>query len=498
MQDTNIQESFFKAKNILDNLIYALSSPKWLHAEHGEVEQLINKDGYELMRLLLQGHLDERARQEPTHASIQHDNREHTHKRKDCLRQLNTIFGKVNVHRLGYSVGGKDSIFPQDAELNLSRDQYSDGLRHQVALTASEQSFDKSAESISRNTASKVPKRQLENITCQLSQDFDEFYTSRENQSIVGHQDNSRLLILTCDGKGIIMRQSDLRATTQKAAQSARHKKQTRLSRGEKRNRKRMATVASVYDIAPSVRSAASIMGIEHSHSQVPKPENKRVWASVEKPSSQVIEDMFAEALRRDPNQERQWVVLVDGQPMQLKQIRQIMKKRNITATIAMDFIHVLEYLWKAAYCFCDESSQDAEDWVLERALKVLAGKASQVAAGIRRSCTRRNLNSKERENADKCSDYLLMKKDYLRYDNCLTEGYPIATGVIEGACRYLVKDRMDITGARWSLKGAEAVLKLRAIVASNDFEEYFNFHKARELSRNYPFDKKTAYKIAA
>lgn len=169
-----------------------------------------------------------------------------------------------------------------------------------------------------------------------------------------------------------------------------------------------MATVASVYDIEPHVRSAGSIMGIEEQNSQTPKPHNKRVWASVEKSSVQVIEDMFAEALRRDPNQNRKWVVLVDGQPIQLKQIRGVMKKQKIRATIIMDFIHVLEYLWKAAYCFFDESTQEAEDWVMERALKILDGEASQVAAGIRRSCTKRNLCWTERRNADKCSDYLL------------------------------------------------------------------------------------------
>jgi hypothetical protein len=124
----------------------------------------------------------------------------------------------------------------------------------------------------------------------------------------------------------------------------------------------------------------------------------------------------------------------------------------------------------------------------MERDLKVLNGAASQVAAGIRRRRTKRNLSSTARENADK---YLLMKKAYLQYDKCLVGGDLIATGVIEGAGRYLIKDRMDITGARWGLEGAEAVLKLRAIVSSNDFEEYFNFHKKLEHSRKYPFYEK-------
>ena len=497
MQDTNldIHDPFFEAKDLLNGLIDVLCTQKWLQAEHGEVEQLIHKDGYEVMRLVLQGYLDERARQEPDFDSIRHGTCEYTHKRKNCLRQLNTIFGKVRACRRSYSDGGVDSIFPQDAQLNLSADQYSDGLRRQIAFTVSDQSFDKTSESISRNTATTVAKRQVENITRNLSQDFDAFYQSRQ----VENSDTSDLLVLTCDAKGVVMRQADLRPATQKAAKSNKHKKQTRLSRGEKRNRKRMATVASVYDIVPHSRSADSIIGSkEADNSQPPKPTNKRVWASVEKSPREIIEQMFVEARRRDPNQKREWAVLVDGQPTQLKRLHQVMKKQKIKTTIVLDFIHVLEYLWKAAYCFFDESSQETEDWVKERALKVLNGGASQVAAGIRRSSTKRNLNSKERKNADKCSDYLLKYKNYLRYDKYLAAGYPIATGVIEGACRYLIKDRMDITGARWGLQGAEAVIKLRAIITSNDFDKYFTFHKQKQRQKNYPLYEEIEYKMAA
>lgn len=496
MKDTNLNNTdpFFEAKSFLNDLIDVLCTQKWLQAEHGEVEQLIHKDGFEVMRLVLQGHLDERARQEPDFDSVRHGTCEHTHKRKDCSRQLNSIFGKVTEHRKSYSDGGVDSIFPQDAQLNLSNDQYSDGLRRQIAFAVSEQSFDKASESISRNTATTVAKRQVENITRDLSQDFDSFYESRQ----VEDRDSSDLLALTCDGKGVVMRQEDLRPATQKAAKSGKHKKQTRLSRGEKRNRKRMATVASVYDIAPHIRSADSIIGAKEEDTQPPKPGNKRLWASVEKSPREIIEQMFAEARQRDPNQKRQWAVLVDGQPTQLKLLHQVMKKQKIKATIVLDFIHVLEYLWKAAYCFFDESSQEAEDWVRKRALKVLNGEAAQVAAGIRRSSTKRNLNSKERKNADTCADYLLKYKNYLRYDHYLAAGYPIATGVIEGACRYLIKDRMDITGARWGLQGAEAVIKLRAIIASNDLEEYFSFHKRQQREKNYPFYERIAYKMVA
>ena len=97
----------------------------------------------------------------------------------------------------------------------------------------------------------------------------------------------------------------------------------------------------------------------------------------------------------------------------------------------------------------------------------------------MRRSATKRGLTGTRREPIDRCANYLLRLKDFLRYDEYLASGFPIATGVIEGACRYLVKDRMDITGARWTVAGAEAVLRLRALRASGDFDEYWAFHEA-------------------
>ena len=104
----------------------------------------------------------------------------------------------------------------------------------------------------------------------------------------------------------------------------------------------------------------------------------------------------------------------------------------------------------------------------------------------MRRSTTLRELSNKQRDAVDTCADYLLKRQSYLRYDVFLAHGFPIATGVIEGACRHLVKDRMDLTGARWRLKRAEAVLKLRSLRSSGDFEAYWHFHKQQELQRNH------------
>jgi len=151
---------------------------------------------------------------------------------------------------------------------------------------------------------------------------------------------------------------------------------------------------------------------------------------------------------------------------------------------IVVDIIHVIEYLWRAGRVFYPESGLELELWVQKRILEVLRGKSGLVAGGMRRSATWHKLDEETRKPVDACARYLLNNKKYLQYSQALSQGAPIATGVIEGACRHLVRDRMDVTGARWSLLGAEAVLKLRALRSSNDFDEYWKYHEQCHYER--------------
>ena len=142
--------------------------------------------------------------------------------------------------------------------------------------------------------------------------------------------------------------------------------------------------------------------------------------------------------------------------------------------------------MWKAAFALHGQSSPLNQRWVSERLLEILRGNASAVAAGMRRSATLRGMKTKKRLPIDDCADYLLNYRDHVGYDRYLAGGLPIATGVIEGACRHLVKDRMDITGACWGLEGAEAILKLRSLRASGDLESYWTYHENVEKLRNH------------
>src|ERR1019366_8151907 len=141
---------------------------------------------------------------------------------------------------------------------------------------------------------------------------------------------------------------------------------------------------------------------------------------------------------------------------------------------------------WKAPWTFFEPGDPDAADWVAGRATTILEGKAAQVAAGIRRRATTYGYSQHERKGAAPCAPSLDAKAPSLDSPAALASGWPIATGIIEGACRHIIKDRFDITGARWGLGGAEAVLKLRALHANGDFEQYWPWHLHRERQRVY------------
>jgi hypothetical protein len=245
--------------------------------------------------------------------------------------------------------------------------------------------------------------------------------------------------------------------------------------------------ILATTSVNPFIRTAEQILANdESSNCKRPKPENKRVWASLVSEPDSVILEAFKEASHRDPNQQKYWVALVDGNKTQLSLLKKFSRKQKVKLTIVLDIIHVIEYLWKAVFAFHSDTSKEAENWVNKRLKGILQGKSSLVASGMRRSATLQKLSTQQRAAVDKCANYLLNNKAYLKYDCYLNAGFPIATGVIEGACRHLVKDRMDITGARWSLTGAEAVLRLRSLHVSGDWDEYWRFHLRQEYKRNY------------
>ncbi len=482
---------FGRSADVFGALTKRLAGAEALGMTHGDLERLLDKDGRELIRQLLQDHLDLRGAGEVRGDLVgaRDVRRPHARLRE---RKLETIFGGVKVTRTGYSAHDAEALFPKDAELNLPPELYSHGVQRRAAEEVTKTSFDQAVAAIASTTGAAVPKRQLEELAARAAEDFDAFYDGRSADSVREANKTSEILALSTDGKGIVMRTEDLREATRRAAAERTHKLTKRLSRGEKRNCKRMAQVAAVYTTAPFIRRPEDIvtdLGPRDADDNVvprPRPEHKRVWASIDKSPKEVVEQMFEEALRRDPARDKRWVALVDGSPSQLALIKKAARRHHVEPTIVLDIIHVLEYVWKAGFALHGDGNPVTERWVSERLLEILRGNSSGVAAGMRRSATRRKMKTNERAAVDDCADYLLKYRRYLRYDQYLAVGLPISTGVIEGACRHLVKDRMDITGACWGLAGAEAVLKLRSLRTSGDFDAYWTFHENVEYLRNH------------
>ena len=358
--EENCKEYYRAAREAFERLVGQVSGPDFAHATFEAVESSIQTEGMEIFRLLAQGHLDQRRAQEKELDHVIGDDHEvRTHRRRDSARQLESLFGEVEAHRCGYRGPGLDVLYPLDAELNLPPDKYSPGLRREVAHLVAAQSFDETLEDLERRGGGLLPKRQLQGVAAHLVQDFTAYYEQPLTAPSLG---KDKILVITADAKGIAVHTQDLREATRKAAEADREKKRRkRLQPGEKKNRKRTAAVVSVYETEAYPRTPEQILTPEEAAPPRPKPENKRVWASVTDDLGEMIEAGFREALRRDPHQKMYWVVLVDGQTDLIRHIEKQAKKHGVAVLVTQDFIHVVEYLWKAAHALHPDNAEQRE-----------------------------------------------------------------------------------------------------------------------------------------
>jgi hypothetical protein len=501
-------------------------------------EEGLNARGEDLKRRLCQGWLDERSRAEA---------REHTRTEgvavRPHTRDLEASFGRVSLRRLGHKVAGRPASFPLDKQLNLPAKIYSHPLQQRVVEEARDRSWDRAVERVDRTTAGHVPKRQAQQLAIHVTQDVDEFYKQCKAPKSTG---NAALLMGSMDCKGVRSLPGALREATRKAAAA----EKVAAVRGDPMARKklrshdkRMAAVGAVWDQEPEPRKASDIVSElsrmpksrvkkmadgearkrapqpqdEPVSASVPeprnacdvstldgtpkakdrkslktnhRPQNKRLWASVQKNVSANATEMFNEFDRRDPERVRKVGVLVDGDENQQTAILEERLKRGRSLTLILDIIHVIHYLWLAGYALCHRNSKKTDVWLATHLLMLLSSPAAGVIAAIETAAAARigthTLSARGLKSVNKALGYLRRNAPFLDYPTYLAQGFPIATGVIEGACRHLIQDRLGITGAKWGLDGAEAMLRLRALYSSGDWDDYWRFHLKQEALRNY------------
>lgn len=452
------------------------------------VERECERRGRELLRLAFQAHVDGRGDGDvgvalrvrtPDGPLVYPHKRSHT-------RRLVTLFGPITVTRVGYGRSGRRSIHPLDAQLGLPARCYSYELQRRLVMAAVHAPFDDAIGILAEMTGVAVPKRSAEQIMVDAAADFDAFYAQRTDDKTDGP-----ILVAAIDGKGIPM------VKPQPAT------KTVRLGKGEKRNKKKMATVGCVFSQQPRPRTPEEVVASLFAASEPPEDEDepkprrrrdrrqhKRVWASLLSDKDTFIADVRDEMARRDPHHQRAWVIITDGERALQHRVGAIFHDDNITHVL--DLLHVLEKLWKAAYVFHPEGSHQAETFVRQRALRILRGQVSGVVQGLRQMATKHRLQGVKRKTLLDVASYYYRNRGRMRYHHYLAQGWPIASGSVEGACKNLVKDRMERSGMRWTPKGAEAMLRLRATHLSADFDEYWQFHVQQDQQRLYPKDSWT------
>ncbi|HEX5294866.1 MAG TPA: ISKra4 family transposase [Streptosporangiaceae bacterium] len=498
-------DPFAVSKAMLASLADELAGPEAAGLTAAGLEELLDERGREVLRQPLQDHYalravreEQRAREHPGPVEGA-DGITRTRLETGHGRALATLFGTVTVTRCAWRKPGTRNFRPADAALSLPAGRHSHSLAKLAAIEAARGSFDTAHAAVARRCGPVIGKRQIEESVVSAAAGIPAFYAARVPEPCPP----GTLLILSADGKGVVMRPGALRAATAKAAAKL-GKMRTRLTAGEKPNRKRMAALVAVYDAVPAPRRPHDVIAAPGGRAGArplrpgPKARGKWLAGSVRKDPAEVITAMFDEAEARDPGHLRTWVVLVDGAEHQLSLIRAEAARRSAAIHVVIDIIHVLEYIWGAAWSLHEAGDPAAEDWVAARALAILSGDSDRAAAAITAEIDAAGLAGSRRHGADTCVRYLGNKREYLRYGQAMEAGWPIATGIIEGACRHLIADRLAVSGSRWGLDGAEAVLTLRAVISNGDFPEYWRFHLAREHRRLYPGTAQGQYALGA
>jgi hypothetical protein len=491
--------NFSQARFAFRQLETWLTSAETASVSEAQVEEQLEQRGRELLRLLLQAHLRQRGTGQvgpalrvfsvpapattPDEASAgPPDGVRHGEKRlHKCT--LHTILGEVPLARTGYAAPGQASVHPLDEQLQLPERSFTYPLQARLVRHAVQGPFDEAVADVERDTGVRLSKRSAEQVVQEAATDFQAFYPQ---QPVTDLEQSGPLVVTGIDGKGVPMIKPE--ETLRKP----------RRGKGDKKHKKRMATVATVRTQQARVRAPEEVVESlfrttpkerqPRSRRKAPLPkEHKRVWANLLQSKDEVIAEVVQEVRRIDPTGSKTHVALCDGERALQKRILPALQAVVPAVLLILDLMHVVEKLWRAGHCFYPEGSEEATAWVRKQTLRVLKGEVSQVIKGMRQSATKRGLKGEKLKTIERIAKYLRRNRRYMKYDEYLRQGLPIASGCVEGACKNLIKDRMERSGMRWSLAGAEAMIRLRSLYLSGDLDDYWDFHLEQERRRLYP-----------
>jgi hypothetical protein len=314
-----------------------------------------------------------------------------------------------------------------------------------------------------------LPIRSLEGIVSDLSDDVAGFYDQPATPKVpVG----AAITVATVDKKGVVIRKAQVDSPESVPADP------------EKPGKKKMAAVISTYVVQPHIRTEDEVAGEISGKAPAnhrPKPACKQVWSSLTEGAEATVIRLGKAVKERLP-QGNQLVCILDGE----RSLWALVYKYFPTAFFVLDIFHVLEYLGKAALCFHDQGSNEARKFVTERLRMLLRGKAGALIGGLKQMLTKHELAGAKRTNLEQVIGYLERNRKHMRYEICLARGYPIGSGVIEGTCRNIINDRLELTGMSWTRQGAESVMRLRAVSINGDWDVFWTYRRKSQRRRLY------------
>jgi len=400
---------------------------------------------------------------------------------RDRACAYRSVFGTVRINRAYYHARGEEGVFPLDGNLNLPERGYSYLMQEIASKLAVNGSYDKACEVFGDIFPVDLPIRSLEQVVADTRDDAAHYYEAKSPPNVPA---GAPVTVATLDKKGVVIRKPLSEATGASTDP-------------KKSGKKKMSTVISAYNIERHIRSADDVAGEineEKSAPSRPKPQCKQVWGSLtESPEKTVA--FLAERIRERFRAGNELVCILDGEPS----LWRLVYRYFPAAFFVLDIFHVLEHIADAAHCFFREKSPEAKKFVRERLRMLLEGNAGRVIGGLKQILTKRKLTKSQRYRIRQVIGYLERNKRHMRYDVCLKRGYPIGSGVIEGACRNLINDRLELTGMRWTFPGAESIIRLRAVYINSDWKDFWRFRRDSERARLYGISDSqaiTAYAI--
>jgi len=398
-----------------------------------------------------------------------------------------SIFGEVTIVRVGYGHDRLDAA-PLDARLHLPRRQYSHLLQKWLGAFVIDDAHAEAVRKLGMILGISIPVKASEDLNREQASDVELF---QDHLVVPEPSQEGALVVVTADCKGVPLIRSALAAAeSEEEAQGTATSSEPhhRRGKGEKANKKRMAAVGAVYTIERFVRTTDEVIDEvqrKTARKRRPRPQHKRVRADLLLGKVTLFLWLADELCHRNPEGTKPVIFLSDGERALHDRQREYLPE---AVTCILDLLHVMERLWKVAWCLFEEKTQkaQAERWVEDRLRMLLDGKVGLVIGGLRQTLTKRKLRGSRRKTMREVIGYFDRNRGRMRYDEYLAAGYPIGSGVIEGACRHLVKDRLERSGMRWHPDGAQAMLDLRATYLNGEWEAFWSYHVEQEDNRLY------------